>query len=150
MMLHEINAGRVVVNKDRKRVGRGESSGQGKTSGRGSNGQGQRAGSGPIMTHEGGGLPYYRKMPKRGFNNFLFRKEYVGINIGTLDRIFEAGAVVDREALLKAKLIEKKDGLVKILATGKLTKSLTVKIQKFSKAAEEAIKSAGGQVEVVS
>ncbi len=149
MMLHEIKAGRVCKNKERRRRGRGESSGLGKTSGRGNKGMGQHSAQGPKPTHEGGGMPYYRKMPKRGFSNFLFRKEYRGVNVGDLEKAFEANAVVDIEALTKAKVVEKKDGLVKILASGKLTKSLTVKAHKFSKAAEEAIKNAGGTIEVL-
>jgi large subunit ribosomal protein L15 len=150
MMLHEIKAGRSANSRERRRRGRGESSGLGKTSGRGNKGMGQHSAQGPKPTHEGGAFPYYRKMPKRGFSNFLFRKEYRGVNIGDLEKTFEVNAVVDVEALTKAKLVQKKDGLVKILASGKLTKSLTVKAHKFSKAAEEAIKSAGGTVEVLS
>jgi large subunit ribosomal protein L15 len=149
MRLHEINAGKLAATKKRKRVGRGESSGLGKTAGRGSDGQGQRSGHGPKLTHEGGGLPYYRKMPKRGFSNFLFKKVYVGINLGTLEQIFKTGAVINRDALLVAHLIGPHDRLVKILATGKLTKSFTIQAQKFSKNAEEAITSAGGKFEVI-
>lgn len=149
MMLHELNAGKVVKHKNRKRVGRGESSGQGKTSGRGSKGMGQHSSKGPNITHEGGATPYYRKMPKRGFSNFAFRKEYRGINIGTLEELFEANQVVDLEAMIKVNLIGRSTGLVKILATGSLTKPLTVQAHKFSVAAAEAIKAAGGQAQVI-
>ncbi|NLE29074.1 MAG: 50S ribosomal protein L15 [Phycisphaerae bacterium] len=152
MMLHEINAGKVVTHKKRRRVGRGESSGWGKTSGRGNKGMGQHSSKGPNITHEGGATPYYRKMPKRGFSNFAFRKEYRGINIATLDELFEADQVVDLDAMEKANLISVRKGstgLVKILAHGTLTKPLTVKAHKFSEKAAEAIKAAGGQVEVI-
>ncbi|MFA5864444.1 MAG: 50S ribosomal protein L15 [Phycisphaerae bacterium] len=149
MMLHEIKAGKVANSKNRKRLGRGESSGQGRTSGRGNKGMGQRAGSGPRPTHEGGATPYYRKMPKRGFSNFTFRKEYQAINIGRLNDAFEAGEVVDHETLFAKGLIERKDAQVKILGTGSLTKALTVKANKFSQSAAEAIQAAGGKAEVI-
>jgi|WetSurMetagenome_2_1015567.scaffolds.fasta_scaffold236835_3 large subunit ribosomal protein L15 len=151
MMLHEINAGRVVTNKNRKRLGRGESSGQGRTSGRGNKGVGQRAGRGAKIGHEGGTTPYWRKMPKRGFSNFAFRKEYRGVNIGTLNELFEADQVVDAAALVAKGLLTKKtgSGLIKILAGGTLTKALVVKAHKFSKAAADAIQAAGGKAEVV-
>lgn len=150
MMLHEINAGKAARNKERKRLGRGESSGQGKTSGRGHKGQGQRAGSGARVTHEGGRTPYYRKMPKRGFSNFAFRKEYRGVNIGLLNEVFDADQVVDIETLFAKGVIDHKDGLVKILGTGSVTKALVVKAHKFSKSAAEAIQAAGGKAEVIS
>jgi len=149
MMLHEINAGKIVKNKERKRLGRGESSGQGRTSGRGNKGVGQRAGRGAIATHEGGRTPYYRKMPKRGFSNFNFRVEYFGINIGDLDKAFDANQVVDLESLKAKGLIGKVGPLVKILGTGSLTKPLTVKAHKFSKTAAEAIAVAGGKTEII-
>jgi large subunit ribosomal protein L15 len=149
MMLHEIKAGKVVKHKNRKRVGRGESSGWGRTSGRGNKGMGQHSSKGPNLTHEGGATPYYRKMPKRGFSNFAFRKEYRGINIATLEELFEANQVVDLEALVQVGLIGRGKVLVKILANGTLTKPLTVKAHKFSEKAAEAIKAAGGQAEVI-
>jgi large subunit ribosomal protein L15 len=149
MMLHEINAGKVVKNKDRKRLGRGESSGQGRTSGRGNKGVGQRAGRGAKITHEGGATPYYRKMPKRGFSNFAFRKEYFGINVGTLNDLFEADQVVDIDALVVKGVIGKSAGLIKILGDGTISKALTVKAHKFSKSAVEAIQAAGGKTEVI-
>ncbi len=149
MMLHEIKAGKVVKNKDRKRLGRGESSGQGRTSGRGNKGVGQRAGRGAKITHEGGATPYYRKMPKRGFSNFTFRKEYFGINIGTLNDLFETDQVVDIDALVARGVISKSAGLIKILGDGTITKALTVKAHKFSKSAAEAIQAAGGKAEVI-
>jgi large subunit ribosomal protein L15 len=149
MMLHEINAGKAVKNKDRKRLGRGESSGQGRTSGRGNKGVGQRAGRGAKITHEGGATPYYRKMPKRGFSNFAFRKEYLAVNVGLLNDQFESDQVVDIEAMVAKGVINKSAGLIKILAGGTISKALTVKAHKFSKAAVEAIQAAGGKAEVV-
>lgn len=151
MMLHEINAGRVVKNKDRKRLGRGESSGQGRTSGHGNKGVGQRAGRAAKITHEGGATPYYRKMPKRGFSNFAFRVEYFGINVGLLNDLFEADQVVDIESLIAKGVINKKtgSGLIKILAQGAISKPLVVKAHKFSKAAADAIQAAGGKAEVI-
>jgi len=149
MMLHEINAGKALRNKDRKRLGRGESSGQGKTSGRGNKGVGQRAGHGATITHEGGATPYWRKVPKRGFSNFKFRKEYHPVNLSSLEETFENNSVVDVAALRAAKLVNNKNELVKILGTGSLSKSLTVKAHKFSEKAAEAIKAAGGQVEII-
>jgi len=149
MMLHEINAGKEVKNKDRKRLGRGESSGQGRTSGRGNKGVGQRAGRGAKITHEGGATPYYRKMPKRGFSNFAFRKEYLAVNVGLLSEQFETDQVVDIEAMVAKGVINKSAGLIKILAGGTISKALTIKAHKFSKAAVEAIQAAGGKAEVV-
>ncbi|NLX03726.1 MAG: 50S ribosomal protein L15 [Phycisphaerae bacterium] len=149
MMLHEINAGKVVKNRDRKRIGRGESSGQGKTSGRGHKGKGQRAGSGPSPRHEGGRVPYFRSIPKRGFSNFRFRTEFQVVNLGELDRAFEAGQTVDPAALAGKGLIAAAEHAVKILADGKLEKALTVKAHKFSKAAAEAVTAAGGSAEVI-
>ena len=149
MMLHEINAGKEVRNKNRKRIGRGESSGQGRTSGRGNKGMGQRAGSGPGMLHEGGATPYIRRMPKRGFSNFKFRKEYYPVNIGMLNEKFETNQVVDIESMFIMNLIPDKNGLVKILADGSLSKALVVKAHKFSTSAMDAITAAGGKAEVV-
>jgi large subunit ribosomal protein L15 len=149
MMIHELNAGNAVNSKDRKRVGRGESSGHGRTSGRGNNGQGQRAGRGAKAMHEGGATPYWRKMPKRGFSNFHFRKEYQPVNIGDLNELFDVNQVVDIETLHSKHLISDKNGLVKVLGTGTLSKALIVKVHKFSASAAEAISAAGGKAEVI-
>ncbi len=150
MMLHEIKAGKVARNKSRKRVGRGESSGWGKTSGRGHKGEGQRAGSSGPVVFEGGRTPYFRKIPKRGFSNFLFKNRYKEVNIGRLEEKFESGEVVEPETLLAKGLISDIKEKVKVLAKGKLSKSLTVKAHKFSASAEKAITQAGGNVEVIS
>ncbi len=149
MMLHEIKAGKASNSKARKRLGRGESSGQGRTSGRGNKGVGQRAGRGAKIGHEGGTTPYWRKMPKRGFSNFAFRKEYFGINIGLLNELFEADQVVDIDALVSKGVIDKSVGLIKILGDGALAKALVVKAHKFSKSAAQAIQTAGGKAEVI-
>ncbi|WP_088187403.1 50S ribosomal protein L15 [Desulfosporosinus sp. FKA] len=129
-----------------KRLGRGIGSGNGKTAGKGHKGQNARAGGGVRPGFEGGQNPLYRRMPKRGFKN-IFRKEIVALNVRDLER-FENGTVITLELLLESGLIKAvKDG-VKILATGELTKALTVKIDKVSPAAAEKIVAAGGKVEV--
>ena len=129
-----------------KRLGRGIGSGHGKTSGKGHKGQNSRAGGGVRPGFEGGQNPLFRRMPKRGFNN-ISRKEIVALNVRDLNR-FEDGDVVTIESLFESGLIKAfKDG-VKILATGELTKALTVKIDKVSPAAAVKIVAAGGKVEV--
>jgi len=129
----------------RKRIGRGPGSGTGKTSGKGHKGQNARSGGGVKPGFEGGQMPLHRRLPKRGFVS-LNRKEYTLVNLRDLET-FEAGSVVDLEALGKAGLMTKvKDG-VKILADGELTKALTVKAHKFSKSAVAKIEAAGGKVE---
>lgn len=133
--------------KNRKRLGRGPGSGTGKTSGKGHKGQNARSGGGVKPGFEGGQMPLQRRLPKRGFVS-LNRKEYVLVNLRDLDA-FEAGSVVDLEALGKAGLLTKiKDG-VKILADGELTKALTVQAHKFSKSAVAKIEAAGGKAEVL-
>ena len=134
----------------RKRVGRGTGSGNGKTSGRGSKGGGQRAGWGVRLMAEGGQMPLFRRLPKVGFSNYHFTKRYVAVNVGDLQEYFEKGDVVDVAMLRKKRLVQGgKDLLVKILGDGELTKSLTVKADKFSKSAEAKIASAGGKCEVI-
>ncbi len=149
MMLHELKAGKVARNRPRKRIGRGESSGWGKTAGRGAKGSGQRAGRKHQFRHEGGRLPFFRRIPKRGFSNALFKTTYQVVNLGQLEKLFDAGAVVDGDSLADKGLVTKADALIKILADGKLTKSLTVKANKLSSAAAEAIQAAGGTVEAL-
>ena len=129
------------------RKGRGPGSGNGKTAGKGHKGQNARSGGGVRPGFEGGQLPLYRKLPKRGFKN-RFAVNYATVNVSALNK-FENGAVVDMEALLAAKLVRKElDGL-KILGGGELTKSLTVKAAIFSATAKEKITAAGGQAEEV-
>mgnify|MGYP001371984706 FL=1 len=133
--------------KNRKRIGRGPGSGTGKTSGKGHKGQNARSGGGVKPGFEGGQMPLQRRLPKRGFTS-LNKKVYALVNLRDLE-VFEAGAVVDVEALGKAGLInEVKDG-VKILADGELSKSLTVQAHKFSKSATAKIEAAGGKAEVL-
>ena len=128
------------------RKGRGPGSGNGKTAGKGHKGQNARSGGGVRPGFEGGQLPLYRKLPKRGFKN-RFAVNYAIVNVSALNT-FEDGAVVDLEALLAAKLVRKElDGL-KILGEGELTKKLTVKANVFSASAKEKIEAAGGKTEV--
>ena len=134
--------------KRRKRVGRGDSSGWGKSAGRGEKGQSSRTGSVSRPFFEGGQIPLFRRLPKRGFKN-ADRIIYALINLNVLDANFEAGDVVDFDALRAKKLLAKSDTIVKILANGEITKALTVKAAKFSAAAAAKIQAAGGKIEIV-
>ncbi|MFA6074801.1 MAG: 50S ribosomal protein L15 [Negativicutes bacterium] len=146
MKLHELSPA-PGSNKQRTRVGRGLGSGIGKTSGRGQKGQNSRTGGGVRPGFEGGQMPLYRRLPKRGFHN-KWSVEYAIVNIVDLD-CFEAGAIVDPVSLIEAGILKNvKDG-VKILGNGDLAKSLIVKAQAFSKTALEKINAAGGKAEVV-
>lgn len=146
MKLHELRPAEG-SKKTRKRVGRGTGSGWGKTAGRGQDGQNSRSGGGVRPGFEGGQMPLFRRLPKRGFNN-IFAKEYAMINVDRLNQ-FENGTEVTPELLLEKKVIKNiKDG-VKILGNGNVEKTLTVKASKFSKAAAEKIEAAGGKVEVI-
>jgi large subunit ribosomal protein L15 len=133
--------------KNRKRIGRGAGSGTGKTSGRGHKGQNARSGGGVKPGFEGGQMPLQRRLPKRGFTP-LTRKVYALVNLRDLEE-FDAGTVVDLEALGKAGLIGQLNDGVKILADGELTKALTIKAHKFSKSAVSKIEAAGGTIEVL-
>ena len=129
------------------RKGRGPGSGNGKTAGKGHKGQNARSGGGVRPGFEGGQLPLYRKLPKRGFTN-IFATKYVTVNVEKLNA-FEDGAVVDVNALLEKKIIRKElDGL-KVLGGGEITKKITVKASIFSASAKEKIEAAGGKAEVV-
>jgi len=129
------------------RVGRGIGSGSGKTSGRGQKGQKSRSGGGVRPGFEGGQMPLYRRLPKRGFTN-IFKKEIVAVNVETLNR-FESGTEVTPELLVASGVIKNvKDG-VKILGNGSLEKALTVKAHSFSQSAREKIEAAGGRAEVI-
>jgi large subunit ribosomal protein L15 len=136
------------ANKKRRRVGRGPGSGLGKTSGRGHKGAGSRSGSTGATLLEGGQMPLFRRIPKRGFNNAEFRTAYNVVNVGDLEGRFDAGAHVTPEAILEAGLIRNLRYKVKVLGGGELTKKLKVEAAKFSKAAEEKIKKAGGEAVV--
>lgn len=146
MRLHELKAAEGST-KAPKRIGRGQGTGQGTTAGRGMNGQNSRSGGGVRLGFEGGQMPLYRRLPKRGFTNH-FAKEYAEINVCDLNK-FENGAVVDLEALVAAGMVKQvKDG-VKVLGNGEIEKNLTVKAEKFSKSAVAKIEAAGGKVEVI-
>ena len=132
----------------RNRVGRGTSSGNGKTAGRGQKGQNSRSGGGVRSGFEGGQMPLYRRLPKRGFNN-VFAKQYAEVNVAQLNR-FEDGATVDPVALIEAGILKNVRDGIRILGNGTLeTKNLTVIANGFTKAAEEKITAAGGKVEVI-
>ena len=146
MKLHELRAVPGAT-KAPKRKGRGTATGQGKTAGRGMNGQKSRSGGGTRPGFEGGQMPLYRRIPKRGFTN-IWATEYAILNVDDLNK-FEAGTVVTPEMLKEAGIIKQiKDG-VKVLGDGKLEKNITVQAHKFSKTAIEKIESAGGQAEVI-
>lgn len=133
----------------RMRVGRGEGSGKGRTAGRGQKGQLSRSGSGVRPGFEGGQMPLQRRIPKRGFTN-VFAKDISVVNVGELGKRFEAGALVDAEALLASGLLSRlgKDG-VKVLGRGEITIALTVRANSFSESAASKIAAAGGAVEVI-
>ena len=128
------------------RKGRGHASGNGKTAGYGHKGQKARSGA-PRPGFEGGQMPLYRRLPKRGFTN-RNRVEYIGINVSTLDK-FEEGATVDINALLEANVIKETLGGVKILGRGEITKKLNVKANAFSESAKQKIEACGGTCEVI-
>ena len=130
-----------------KRVGRGIGSGNGKTSGKGHKGQNARSGGGVRPGFEGGQMPLYRRLPKRGFKN-IFAKQYVSINVEDLER-FENGTEVTPELLKETGVISKVLDGVKVLGRGELSKKLTVKAVKFSESAKEKIEKAGGKAEVM-
>ena len=131
-----------------KRVGRGTSSGTGKTSGKGHKGQNARSGGGVRPGFEGGQLPLFRRLPKRGFSNARFKVEYATINVSDLDK-FEDGAVVTPELLKEMGIVKKQLAGIKVLGNGELTKKLTVKASKFSATAVEKIEKMGGKAEEV-
>lgn len=133
--------------KNSKRIGRGHGSGTGKTAGKGHKGQKARSGGGVKAGFEGGQMPLQRRLPKRGFTP-LQKKVYALVNLRDLE-LFEAGSVIDLEALGKAGLVKKLGDGVKILGEGDLTRALTVKAHKFSKSAAEKIEAAGGKAEVI-
>ena len=131
-----------------KRVGRGVGSGLGKTSGKGHKGQNARSGGGVRPGFEGGQLPLFRRLPKRGFSNAMFKVEYATINVSDLEK-FEDGAVVTPELLKEMGILKKQLAGVKVLGNGELTKKLTVKASKFSASAIEKIEAIGGKAEVI-
>lgn len=146
MKLHELSPAQGSA-KAAWRKGRGAGSGNGKTAGKGHKGQNARSGGGVRPGFEGGQLPLYRKLPKRGFNNKRFATVYAIVNVDALN-VFEDGAVVDLEALMAKKIVRKANDGLKILGSGELTKKLTVKASVFSATAKEKIEAAGGKIEV--
>ncbi len=144
MRLHDLKAPKG-ANRKHKRIGRGESSGWGKTSGRGHGGQGQRSGKGkPGIGFEGGQMPMYRRMPKRGFVN-IFRKNWAEVNIDTLAERFVAGTKIDLEVLRHAKLAKKGSDGVRILGRGEISHALTIEANHFTATARGKIEAAGGK-----
>ncbi len=146
MKLHELRAPEGSTRKP-KRKGRGTATGQGKTAGRGMNGQNSRSGGGTRLGFEGGQMPLYRRIPKRGFTN-IWRKEYTILNVDDLN-IFDAGTVVTPELIKEVGLAKQVIDGIKILGEGNLEKSVTVQAHKFSKTAIEKIEQAGGKAEVI-
>ncbi len=147
MKLHAIEQPYGAV-RSSKRVGRGTASGHGKTAGKGHKGQNARSGGGVRPGFEGGQLPLFRRLPKRGFSNAPFKVEYATINVSDLDK-FEDGAVVTPELLKEMGIVKKQLAGIKVLGNGELTKKLTVKASKFSATAVEKIEKMGGKAEEV-
>lgn len=147
MLNHEITS-IVGKHKHRRIIGRGTGTGHGKTSGRGHKGAGSRAGSTAFSLFEGGQIPLFRKLPKRGFSNFNFAQRCEIVNICQLER-FEDGAVIGIEQLISAGLIDSDKSTIKILGKGDLTKKLQVNVHKFSKSAEQKITAIGGTVNMI-
>ena len=148
MKLHELSPA-AGSSKSAWRKGRGPGSGNGKTGGRGHKGQNARTGGGVRPGFEGGQIPLYRRLPKRGFTNSLFKKEYAIINLETLDKLFNDGDAVSMEVLLEKGIVKKELNGLKVLGRGEITKKLTVKAAKISESAKEKIEAAGGKAEVI-
>jgi large subunit ribosomal protein L15 len=145
--LHNLKPAKGSV-RNRKRVGRGPGSGLGKTAGRGEKGQKSRSGFARKPGFEGGQMPLHRRVPKRGFTNSPFRKQFACVNLGRLE-VFEAGTIVTPELLVRQGILRKlRDGL-KVLADGQLTKPLTVHAHRFSGKAQERIAALGGKAELI-
>lgn len=145
MMSHEITS-LVGSKKSRRRIGRGRGSGTGKTAGKGHKGQKSRAGKMPPITNEGGQMPLFRRIPKRGFNNANFTVRYVIVNVSQLEA-FDDGTRVDAQVLSDAGLIDSPTDRVKILGNGDIARKLTVVAHKFSRSASDKITTAGGSTE---
>ena len=147
MKLHEL-APAEGSKKEHFRVGRGHGSGNGKTAGKGHKGQNARSGGGVRPGFEGGQMPLYRRLPKRGFNNARFATNYAIVNVSELN-VFEDGAVVDAAALVESGLVNDQCDGIKILGNGEISKKLTVHAAAFSQSATEKIEAAGGKAEVM-
>lgn len=146
MKLHELKAPQGAT-KAPKRKGRGTGTGNGTTAGRGMNGQNSRSGGGTRLGFEGGQMPLYRRIPKRGFTN-IWKKEFTGVNVSSLN-VFENGEIVTADMMMDLGLAKGVTVGIKILGNGTLEKKITVQAQKFSKAAVEKIEAAGGKAEVI-
>ena len=147
MKLHELSPA-AGSTKERKRIGRGAGSGQGKTAGKGHKGQKARAGRGMRIGFEGGQMPLQRRIPKRGFNN-IFRTEMAIVNVAALEANYDAGAVVTIDSLIEKGLVKKVLDGVKVLGYGELSKALTVQANAISESAKQKIEAAGGKIEVI-
>ena len=147
MILDDVHRG-IHKNRKRKRIGRGPGSGHGKTSGRGHKGAGSRAGNSSHPTFQGGTMPLVRRVPKRGFNNQWALKVVV-VNVGEIDKAFDAGDDVTVEALVKKNVAKGRFDLLKVLGEGELTKKLKIHAHRFSKSAAEKIGASGGEMVVV-
>ena len=147
MKLHELEKN-IGATHAKKRVGRGSGSGLGKTSGRGQKGQKARSGGSINPVFEGGQLPLYRRLPKRGFSNYPFKKEYAVINLSDLN-VFENGTVVTPALLKERGIVKKQLSGIKVLGEGQLEKKLTVQAHKFSKSAIDKINESGSKAEVI-
>ncbi len=147
MKLHNL-APAAGATKERKRIGRGPASGQGKTAGKGHKGQLARAGRGMRAGFEGGQMPLQRRIPKRGFNN-IFGTEMAIVNLATLEKYYDDGATVTVDSLIEKGILKKTLDGVKILGRGDITKKLTVQVNAFSESAKEKIEAAGGKAEVI-
>ena len=147
MKLHELSPSEGSAKKN-YRKGRGPGSGNGKTGGRGHKGQNARSGGGVRPGFEGGQIPMHRRIPKHGFSNFLFKKEYATINVEQLDK-YEDGTVISLETLINDGVVRKELNGLKVLGNGNITKKLTVQATVFSASAKEKIEAAGGKAEVI-
>lgn len=134
------------ANKKKRIVGRGSSSGRGTTAGRGDKGQHSRSGGKSYVGFEGGQMPLYRRIAKRGFSNYFFRKDYEIFNLSQIEMRYQDGETVNKQSLILKGLLKKASVLIKVLGDGKLTKKLTVDVDKVSASAKEKIEKAGGTV----
>lgn len=148
MILNDVHTG-IQKYRKRKRIGRGTGSGHGKTSGRGHKGYFSRSGSSRRRGFEGGQMPLFRRVAKRGFNNRAFADTVVIVNVRQLDKAFDDGAVVDADALVSRGMIPSRFDILKVLGDGEITKKLTVVAHRFSQSAEKSIVGAGGKFERV-
>jgi len=147
MRLHDIKP-RPGAKHRRKRLGSGESSGLGKTCGRGHKGQKSRSGGGPRSTFEGGQMPLYRRLPKRGFNNANFKKIYAVVNVGLLEDSFDEGALINDQSLREQGIVKGRYDGIKILGAGEVSKKFKLSVNKVSDSAKEKIEKAGGSIEL--